>query len=48
MARRGTRCHVLQKDVPHTRAEVQPVGGGSRHATAADGERVQWAGVGWG
>ena len=48
MARLGTRCHVLQKDVPHARAEVQPVVGGGRHATTADGERVRGAGVGGG
>ena len=47
-ARRGTRCHVLQKYVPHTGAEVQPVGGGSRCATAADGERERGVGDCWG
>ena len=44
-ARQGTRCHVLQKDVPHGRAEVQLVGGGGRHAATTDGERVRGARV---
>ena len=45
-ARLGTRCHVLQTNFPHARAEVQLVVSGGRHAAAAGGERVQGAGVG--
>ena len=41
--RLGTRCHVLQKDVPHARAEVQLVVEGGRRATATDDERVRGA-----
>ena len=45
-ARLGTRCHVLQNNVPQARAEVQLVVGGGRHATATGGERVRGARVG--
>ena len=45
-ARLGTRCHVLQNNVPHARAEVQLVVGGGRHANTTGGERVRGARVG--
>ena len=45
VARRGTRCHVLQCNVPHVRTEVQLLVSSERHAAAVYGERARGAGV---
>ena len=47
-ARVGTRCGMLQNNVPHARAEVQLVVSSGRHASATGGERVRGAGIGGG